>query len=560
MLSMYDTNQVSNPKNVDVKRLSLVIAAIVIPAVVFLWAHARQVVVEGPTFIHPLYNGHVMVLINDRLVELSMKGEVVEQYGLAKFGIQRMAGDFAPLPSGEVLLSRLDYDGVNYPSQGTFNLKGEKLQKSGLSRCNLDTAACQTFAEYGRPLDSTFQLTRDAHTGVVYISDTDRNQVRKISPEGKVLGVMMSDLSDPAQTLVHKAKLYIANSYGKNVKVIDATDEEFLKASKSIDVVPNIEPHRYWPYMIERVGEQWWLTFRDDATHGHIYLYDSNWTFVRRLVLPEGSHPFAVLALAGEAWITDSINRKIYRYDYSGSPLGEIRDPALQQVFDDLDQSVVGYIIFKWAVLLLCLISLVAIFAHYNRKARANVSRQNPDFTPIHLQAHDPQIQWVERNWRFSPTFYLYVLFCFIAAGFALYGYMDPRHKSFNIWVIAMVVLLGQYLISLVVEFQKRNIRLGRLHDAIVFDTGNKIFAAKAEQVGNVKNELLFGDKTLTFSRLQFDKSSFNDILGPLLKMTRKIDPLAARMMNQPMSTPKALLFLLLLLAPFVFAFYLLLK
>ena len=116
---------------------------------------------------------------------------------------------------------------------------------------------------------------------------------------------------------------------------------------------------------------------------GGIYIFDDEWSYQRKVDLPAGSDPIAVLGFNGEVLVSDWNNDQVHRVALSGDYLGDLPSAGLKQMVEETNAArfrfqLYGYLGVGAFVVLIGLLLLKALTTIGERKPRGRDSGAGP--------------------------------------------------------------------------------------------------------------------------------------------------------------------------------------
>lgn len=289
---------------------------------IWVWGTGKAKAVGGPAELRLGPDGHLFIQIQNQLLEHDADGVYLRRHDLGELGVSVVLGSIAFFSNGDILLRRgpdtrsLSDNIRAYQRQTNRHTLDPETADSGLFRCNLETQRCDRFGTPGIDFKAVTSLFVDWETDEVYISDTTRHLLRKYSAEGVALAEPVAGFKFPNQLLIDNGLLYVANTNYHEVRIVDPATDAFGTEIAAIDVVPAAATYleQTWPSHLARVGEDWWVNnMRTGMNEGGIYIFDKNWQYDRKVILPADADPIALLVFHGDVLISDWNNDRVYR-------------------------------------------------------------------------------------------------------------------------------------------------------------------------------------------------------------------------------------------------------
>ena len=326
---------------------ALLLAIAILAIGVWAWGDSAAKALGGPGRLLLGPQGHLYVAIQDRLLEHDAEGSFLKTHDLGTLGVDGLIGDLAFFADGDLLL-RLGSDPSTLRDRVRSFVRATDTRAlapaapgAGLHRCDLERAQCRPFGDPALDFKATFGLAIDPFDGTVYVADTTRHLLRKFSAEGTPLAAPAGGVRFPNQLLLHHGRLLVADTNRHRVLVADAATDRFGTQLDAIDVVPGDAQRagHTWPTRLARVGGAWWVVnMRRDLGAGGVYVFDDNWRYLRRVELPDGADPVAIVAFRGEALIGDWRLGRIHRIPDRGEPAGVFESVGLVDLYAALDE------------------------------------------------------------------------------------------------------------------------------------------------------------------------------------------------------------------------------
>lgn len=360
--------------NLNVKVHPAIAAAILMAAIaaiaVKIWADGRALAIGGPAQVLRAPSGDIYIQIQNQLLHHTPSGAFKRRIDLAGLGVETLIGGIAFFPDGDILIRRGDdprglYDKLRaYARLANEQPIASSKPGEGLFRCNLVSMDCAPFGAPAIDFRATFHAFIDPLNASVYISDTSRHALHKYSVDGSELSSFTHGLRFPNQLLVYDGHLLVADTNNHRIAGIEAGGVELPGENSSFDVVPDEAWSRgeRWPTHLARVADHWWVNnMRSDMRNGGVYVFDNDWTFVKRLGLPAGADPIAILPFGPGALISDWDNDRIYRVDAEGKIIGDFTSSGLEELLRQSRERRTFYNVVSWLGIALFVMVLVGL-------------------------------------------------------------------------------------------------------------------------------------------------------------------------------------------------------
>lgn len=342
--------------NSDVHPLvaALVIVLTAVAIATWVWGMDQAASIGGPAELRTDRNGHLYIQVQNKLVEHDTNGEYVRTHELGSLGVEQFIGAFDFFPNGDVLLRRGPDPRSFFDNIRAFQRKANESSlrpataDSGLFRCDLHARQCSRFGETGVDFKAAFGLATDPSSGDVFFSDTSRHQLWKYSADGELLAGPVDGFNFPNQLLLDE-RLYVADTNNQRIRIVESATQNFATEIASEFVVPT-EANRAeqrWPSHLARVGDEWWVNNMQHAMdRGGLYIFDSDWHFDRKVMLPVDADPISLVAFRGEVLVSDWNNDAVYRISSDGEFSGAFESAGLDAIVSESEGKRSAYL---WA-------------------------------------------------------------------------------------------------------------------------------------------------------------------------------------------------------------------
>ncbi len=326
---------------------ALVLVLTVAAVGVWIWGSGVAASFGGPAELNVGPDGHSYVQIQNYLVEHDARGAYLKTHELEAMGVELFLGGYAFFSNGDVLLRRGPdprsfFDNLRaYGRETNRTSIAPEDPASGMFRCRLDDFACEHFGEPRLDFKAAYGVFVDWQTDEVYISDTTRHLLRKYSSTGVELAQQAGGFEFPNQLMVFDGQLLVADTNHHVIRRLEPQSSTFGVAVDSMDVVPAAAntARQIWPSHFARVGEQWWVNnMQTGMNHGGIFVFDSDWRYLRRLKLPPEADPISILAVGDVVWVSDWNNDLVRRFSTAGEPLASLESAGLESILDSSRQ------------------------------------------------------------------------------------------------------------------------------------------------------------------------------------------------------------------------------
>ena len=320
---------------------ALVLIMTGVAVALWVWASGMAAYLGGPAELNSGPDGHRFVQIQNYLVEHDAEGAYLGTHDLEAMDVELFLGGYAFFSDGDILLRR----GPD-PRSFVDNLRAYAREtnrksivpedpRSGLFRCNLDSLACERFGTEWIDFKAASGVFIDWQTDEVYISDTTRHLLRKYSSTGVELAPPVGGFEFPNQLMVFDEQLLVADTNHHVIRRLEPQSATFGNDIDRQDIVPAAatSAQQTWPSHFARVGEEWWVNnMQTGMNHGGIYVFDRDWSYLRRLDLPAEADPISILAVGDVVWISDWNNDVVRRFSTAGEPLASLESAGLESI------------------------------------------------------------------------------------------------------------------------------------------------------------------------------------------------------------------------------------
>ncbi|MDH3350516.1 MAG: hypothetical protein OEM51_03135 [Gammaproteobacteria bacterium] len=384
--------------------VGLVISLSVIATGIKFWADGEALEYGGPSQLLNDSRGQVYVQIQNQLLEHGADGEFLRRHDLGQLGVDTTIGAIAFFSNGDILLRR-GKDTRSFGNKIAAYQRHENKSNlvpdssgAGLARCNLETRECREFAVPPVDFKSTIGIFVDWQDDDVFVSDTSRHTLRKYSVDGEALAEPVRGFKFPNQLLIAGGQLLVADTNHHKIHFVDPASNSFGRTLRTVDVVPPEAEHgnHRWPSHFARIGDEWWINnMNSGMRNGGIYVFDSDWLYLRRIPLPANADPISILPFAGGALISDWDNDRIYRVTASGAVLDDFESPGLEAVLAESRTARTRYRALSWMGFVLLAAVFIALItkAILSPASEPQVDEQNPEQA---LDLRSDELIWFE--------------------------------------------------------------------------------------------------------------------------------------------------------------------
>ena len=218
------------------KLIKLLVAALIVTGSVLslgikFYADDEVLSVDRPSIIKSGPDNTISILIGNTIYLIDKSGYTSNIFELDKLGF-RAIGDHDYFGNGDLLL----YSNNVEPSfleklAQFFRLKETRNEPvsgtDGLYRCDIQTYDCQLFTTELPAMYATFRVDIDRESDTVYLADTPRFALYKLSSKGNLLAKYDKDLWFPNQLYLYDNNLYVADTNNHVIKILSSHTENF---------------------------------------------------------------------------------------------------------------------------------------------------------------------------------------------------------------------------------------------------------------------------------------------------------------------------------------------
>jgi hypothetical protein len=350
--------------------VALVVALSIVAIGIKVWADGESRALGGPSQLLTDPSGNIYVLIQNQLLQHDQSGNFQHRHDLGDLSVDVVIGAIGFFSDGDILLRRGPdqrslADNISaFQRKENSNTIDTEIAQVGLARCDLNTLECFVFGASPIDLQSTFGLYIDWLNDDVIISDTERHTLRKYSANGVEVAGPTRGFNFPNQLKPDEGALLVADTNNHRIAVVESTDASFGEVLQSIDVVPSEADRRNerWPSHFAKVGDEWWVNnMRNDMRNGGIYAFDEDWSFKRRISLPDDADPISILAFGSGALITDWDNDRVHYIDSSGAALPDFESSGLSDVIEESRSGRLNYQALSWIGVIFFVVVLIVL-------------------------------------------------------------------------------------------------------------------------------------------------------------------------------------------------------
>ena len=539
-----------------------------------MWADGKVLDLSGPAQLLAAPSGHVYIQIQDQLLEHDASGMFLRRIDLAEMGVDTVIGGLAFFPGGDILLRRgRDSRGIFDSLRAYGRLENTSDIRSpepdiGLARCSLADRMCEPFGDPTIDFKATFSAFVDDRNEIVYVSDTSRHRLRVFTFGGEEIATPREGFRFPNELLLHEEALLVADTNHHRIALIEH-GKDLAGELVAIDVVPEEAESRgeRWPSHFALVDDRWWVNnMQSDMRDGGVYVFDREFTFEKRLPLPEGADPIAILPFGQGALISDWDNDRVHYVARSGELLGDFQSPGLESVLAETREQRRYYAAVSWLGIALFILIFAGIFVKAALQPREQAKDKDDEATAT---AGAPPETWV---WfRPRPKAVRKLLLSVWVAGAALFSIVvllvvvSVVYDKPSFALSFLPLLAGLAAMTLLTVWMSRAnayTEIGLRGDQIILrDHRGRESHSALQHVSYSDTTLATSDMAVVLGRPQmplYDKQEIESGLLPFLTPAKKITEAQMQMLLVRLRHPNGVMFAVaILLALAVFAKYL---
>ncbi len=330
------------------------------------WADDQALSVDRPSFIKPLPNDQLAILIGNTLFFLDRDGYTRTMLDFGEKGF-RISGDFDFFQNGDILF----YNETREPSQleriAQYLRIKEYRQNSpagadGLYRCDNRLQHCKLFSEELPAFHTTFRVFIDTRKDTVYIADTPRFVLYKLDHKGHILARKTRGLLFPNQLLIDQNRLYIANTNHNSISVLRIDNAHFGEMLEQHDI--RLPGGYIWPGEIIKVKDQWWIgVYGNNMKLGRLQIFDDDWNPVIMPTVDDKTDITTLARFGNQVIAGDWSNMAFYRFSLKGQPLSDFHNPEIDNILEQSKTQAAIYQAYSRGGMIAFILILIAGFA-----------------------------------------------------------------------------------------------------------------------------------------------------------------------------------------------------
>ncbi len=296
--------------------------------------YAKALDVPKITHIKKKPGDSIVLRLGSKLYNYQSGGKLQGIIDLEKLGIKGTSGDFDFFSNGDLLINSDEYQRTTKENLAAYarmknNNTAPPKQGRGLFRCKLSQQQCEVFNQSIPEIQGPHFLHIDRVTDEVYLADTTRHAIRKLSPDGELLAELTSGLKFPNQVYLEHGKkqnkLWVVDTNHHVVKALNPANQNFGELIEKHKTT--LDRQWVWPSAFSRIGKSWAVHISDNAMeNARIAVFDKKWVKSHELVLPKKADPVASEVIDDKLIVADANNYTLYQFDQYGTRLNDFAD------------------------------------------------------------------------------------------------------------------------------------------------------------------------------------------------------------------------------------------
>lgn len=513
-----------------------ILALFAILLIPILWAQGEATGVPRLSHMHQAPNGHLFILLGNRLFEHDAMGEPVQEIDLTPFGVETVIGDFAFFSNGDLLIRQGgDERDLLFNLLKFFRFKNptpeaDDANEGGLFRCHLENAECRSFGLPPLNLNDSFYLEIDWQDDRVFIADTSRHRILMLNSEGAVMDEEDNRLKFPNQIRYRDGELYVANTNYNEISVYQVSQDGLKRSAKWIDLHKKKLGlgSKVWPNAVLSMGEDIWVVSSgNNMNQGVALRFGPEGELIRKIEPPEGGDYFTLLPLDGSLLINDIEHGEIHRYSLEGERLTNLEPAPLMERLVALAEERESY---RQKMYLFGALFVVALIIGFGIGFRQLTDDSPEELPPSpHERTITPQtigIHWLEADPKIRRQFLMLAWFLGVLGVLQLIGFsaLDAEMpKSLLLmlgFIVVGMVVAVRYMIGLTRQ------RIGIYEDLVILVNGRDKYAAASPQRISYSGNHIAVDDVMLILRTNisfFREEDLVNHLYPLLTEARNL-------------------------------------
>ncbi len=296
--------------------------------------YGKALDVPKATYLKEAADKTLYIRLGEQLYHYNADGQFIQLIDLKKLGITGEMGDFDFFSNGDLLINSDEYQRSLSENLSAYARKENTSTTppapgKGLLRCQLEQGQCQLFNGTIPELQGPHFIHIDRQTDEVYLADTTRHEIRKLSPKGELLAELKTGLKFPNQVYLENSKkgkkLWVVDTNHHAMKAVKAETENFgdlIEKHKTI-----LDGEWIWPSAFSKLTNGWAIQIADNAMqNAKIVLYNNQWQQGSPLNLPVKADPVSSIFTNDTLIIADANNYTLYQFDQYGRRLSNFAE------------------------------------------------------------------------------------------------------------------------------------------------------------------------------------------------------------------------------------------
>ncbi|KAA1192461.1 hypothetical protein F0M18_07260 [Pseudohalioglobus sediminis] len=339
--------------------------------------------VTGTEALATAPGGRLVILAGEQLLLHDRAGVPDQTLDAAALGLAQLSTPMLFHPQGELLIAGRSAE--------------EPAGERGMWRCDLDRAACQPMPtdRYTPPPDAMVFHELSGNT-----FDARAGRLRKLGPDQSLRAQVDLAMAAAPVLQLDSGLLFMNSATGPAITVLRYEDQAFGQQLDEILLLPPPALEREQSRVTDFLGNGkfWWVLLQNPDTGSNgLYLFDTQWSFLRELPLGALSEGARLVNWGGRTLVYSPASASVIRFNGDGMQEVALESPALAELVAASSQRQWLTRLAWQSVLLLVLIAMLGGFAYsYLQSTRALVYRGRPARGAAPLDDIAGDIRWLE--------------------------------------------------------------------------------------------------------------------------------------------------------------------
>lgn len=398
-------------RDVNTKTAAVVLTFFVFIIASWTYFNTQSLLVDAPSFVKQHPNGNLFFQLGNDFYEATPEGKDIHHFALSFVGITQTIGDFDFFSNGDLLLYATDYhpsfkENVKTIIRAPDSSAREAGESEGFYRCDIYQGNCTRFGQDLPVFTRGFRLIVDSNDNV-YIADTSRHRLIKVSPSGEKIGSLATGLKFPNDLYWQDDSLWVVNTNHHEVLEIAATTSNFGEKLSSFKASL---PRRKFPADLERVGNTWLvLTMDNDMQRGKLAQFSFVGEQMSIVDLERGADIVGVISTGGRVILPD-VKHMRYRSINSKNlePANDFVTPKIEAHLAKSRSSVLLYNTLCWSLIGLGVLGFVLLaYVAIKSETKAIDKDLEPITEDVSLDAELPEgveEYWIPKSSQFTKV------------------------------------------------------------------------------------------------------------------------------------------------------------